>query len=64
MHRYGHIRSTTALSVGIALVWWWARRASKERVRRAEKRRVFERSQLLDAFFQLVVFMLQLLLFS
>jgi hypothetical protein len=63
MRRYGRIR-VTALCVGIAQVWWCVQRASKERVWRAEERRGFERAQLLDALFQLVVFMLQLLLFS
>jgi hypothetical protein len=62
MHRYGRIR-VAALRFGIALVWWWVQQAGKERIWRAEERRGFERAQLLDALFQLVVFMLQLLLF-
>jgi hypothetical protein len=52
------------LRVGLVLVHLRAQRAGKERLGRAEKCRGLERAQLLDAFFELVVFVLQLLLFS
>jgi hypothetical protein len=52
------------LRVGLALVWWRAQRTGKERVWCAEKRGGLEHAQLFDALFELVVFVLQLLLLS